>query len=96
MNRIVAKPNFGDDPKVASKIEKLLKVKSFQKMIEQADLLQDVSNTSSFLNQSQFMQKSLQTVNSTSFQKLLPNASQMKEDDDPDQLPCFGQSIASD
>jgi len=50
MNRIVAKPAFGDDPKTNKKIEKLLKLKSFQKMVEQADLLQDVSNTSSFLN----------------------------------------------
>lgn len=39
MNRIVAKPNFGDDKKVAAKIEKLLQVKSFKKMVEQADLL---------------------------------------------------------
>jgi len=34
MNRIVAKPTFGDDPKVNSKIEKLLKVKAFQAMVE--------------------------------------------------------------
>lgn len=90
MNRIVARPTFGDDPRTNKKIDALLKVKSFQKMVDQADLLQDVSNSSSFLNQSQFMQKSLQTVNSNSFQKILPNASQMREDEDPDALPCFG------
>jgi hypothetical protein len=50
MNRIVAKPSFADDPKTTSKINSLLKIKSFQRMVEQADLLQDVSNTSSFLN----------------------------------------------
>lgn len=40
------------------------------------------------------MQKSLQ--NSQDYQKLLPAASQLREDDDPDKLPQFGQSIASD
>jgi len=29
MNRIVAKPLFGDDPKINQKIDKLLKVKAF-------------------------------------------------------------------
>ena len=29
MNRIVSKPTFGEDPKTAAKIEKLLKVKIF-------------------------------------------------------------------
>ena len=37
----------------------------------------------------------MQTINSNSFKKLLPNSDQMKEDDDPAQLPCFGQSMAS-
>ena len=39
MNRIVAKPNFGDDTNMQRKIDKILKVKSFQKMVENADLL---------------------------------------------------------
>lgn len=58
MNKIVAKPSFGKDPKATAKIEKLMKVNSFQKMVQQADLLTDISN-SSILNQSQFLQKSL-------------------------------------
>ena len=33
MNKIVAKPNFGNDVKTNAKIEKLLKVSSFQKMV---------------------------------------------------------------
>ena len=37
MNRIVAKPSFGEDPKTKAKIGNLLKIKSFQKMVEQAD-----------------------------------------------------------
>lgn len=91
MNKIVAKPNFGNDPKTNFKIEKLLKVKAFNKMVEQADLLSDISN-SSILNQSQFLQKSLLLASQNSFQKMLPNHSQMKEDDDPEKLPSFGQN----
>jgi len=34
MNRIVSKPAFGEDPKTAAKIDKLLKVKIFQRMVE--------------------------------------------------------------
>lgn len=39
MNRIVAKPNFGEDTNMQKKIDKILKVKSFKKMVENADLL---------------------------------------------------------
>jgi hypothetical protein len=39
MNRVVAKPNFGEDPLMQKKIDKIFKVKSFQKMVENADLL---------------------------------------------------------
>jgi hypothetical protein len=46
MNKIVAKPTFGNDPKINSKIEKLMKVRSFQTMVQQADLLTDISNSS--------------------------------------------------
>lgn len=90
MNKMVAKSTFANDPKTNVKIEKLLKVKSFQKMVQQADLLTDISN-SSMLNQSQFLQKSFQAQGQNSFQKILPNHSQLKEDDNPDQLPKFGQ-----
>ena len=74
MNRIVAKPNFGEETASKQRIEKLMGVPAFQKMVDQADLLQDLSNTSSFLNQSQLLQKSMQTANQ-SFQRMLPNAS---------------------
>jgi hypothetical protein len=60
-------------------------------MVAQVDLLQDVSNSSSFLNQSQFMQKSLASCN-----KLLPSLPQMAEDDHPSSMPRFGQSLLSD
>ncbi len=50
MNRIVSKPNFGNDPKQSAKIERLMAIKSFKKMVSQVDLMQDVSNSSSFLN----------------------------------------------
>lgn len=55
MNRIVAKPNFGADANMQKKIDKILKVKSFQKMVENADLLQDISNNSTLFNQSEFL-----------------------------------------
>ena len=83
MNKIVAKPNFGKDPKTTAKIEKLMKVNAFQKMVQQADLLTDISN-SSILNQSQFLQKSMLVAGHNSFVKMLPDHSQMKEDEDPD------------
>lgn len=83
MNKIVAKPSFGKDPKATAKIEKLMKVNSFQKMVQQADLLTDISN-SSILNQSQFLQKSLLAAGQNSFVKMLPDHSQMKEDEDPE------------
>jgi len=46
MNKNVAKPNIGNYPKTNLKIEKLLKVNAFAKMVEQADLLSDISNSS--------------------------------------------------
>lgn len=91
MNRIVARPGFGSDAKQTQRIERLLQVKAFQKMVAQVDLLQDVSSSSSFLNQSQFMQKSL-----ASYNKLLPSLPQMAEDEHPSSMPRFGQSLLSD
>jgi len=54
MNKIVAKPSFIDDDKLNTKIEKIFGVESFQKMVENADVFQDISNTSLF-NQSEFL-----------------------------------------
>ena len=39
MNRIVAKPNFGEETASKQRIEKLMAVPAFQKMVDQADLL---------------------------------------------------------
>ena len=39
MNRIVAKPNFGEETASKHRIEKLMAVPAFQKMVDQADLL---------------------------------------------------------
>ena len=61
-------------------------------MVEGADLLGDLSNNSSLFNQSEFLQRSMVRANA-SFEKMLPNSSQMKEDDDPDKLPCFGDPL---
>jgi hypothetical protein len=57
-------------------------------MVENADVFNDLSNTSLF-NQSEFLQKSMnQAIHS--FQKLLPTHSQIREDEAPDELPRFG------
>lgn len=58
MNRIVAQPNFGqagEDPKLAKRLESISRVGAFQKMVESADLLNDLSNSSSLFNQSEFL-----------------------------------------
>lgn len=39
MNRIVSKPNFGNDPRQTAKIDKLMAIKSFQQMVAQVDLI---------------------------------------------------------
>jgi hypothetical protein len=88
MNKIVVNPTFVNDEKLNSKIEKIFGVEAFQKMVDNADVFQDISNTSLF-NQSEFLQKSMnQAMNS--FQKILPSHSQIREDEDPDELPRFG------
>ena len=57
MNRIVAQPNFGadSDPVLTKKIESISRVGAFQRMVESADLLNDLSNSSSLFNQSEFL-----------------------------------------
>ena len=88
MNKIVVNPTFVNDEKLNAKIEKIFGVEAFQKMVDNADVFQDISNTSLF-NQSEFLQKSMnQAMNS--FQKMLPSHSQIREDEDPDELPRFG------
>ena len=58
MNKIVVNPTFVNDEKLNSKIEKIFGVEAFQKMVDNADVFQDISNTSLF-NQSEFLQKSM-------------------------------------
>lgn len=48
MNRIVAKPNLIADDKLNAKIEKIFNVEAFQKMVENADIFQDLSSSSIF------------------------------------------------
>lgn len=48
MNRIVAKPNLIADDKLNAKIEKIFNVDAFQKMVENADIFQDLSSSSLF------------------------------------------------
>lgn len=38
------------------------------------------------------MQRSMQSIGGLSFTRILPDAQQMREDEDPDKLPCFGQA----
>ena len=52
MNRIVSAPNLLEDEKLNAKIEKLFDNHTFQKMVENTDVFQDISNlsfTNSFL-----------------------------------------------
>ena len=58
MNKIVVNPTFVNDEKLNAKIEKIFGVECFNKMVENADVFQDISNTSLF-NQSEFLQKSM-------------------------------------
>lgn len=88
MNKIVAAPAFVNDDDLNSKIEQIFGVEAFQKMVDNADVFQDISNTSLF-NQSEFLQRSMNAANQ-SFTKLLPTHSQIREDQDPEELPRFG------
>ncbi len=54
MNKIVAKPNLIADDKLNAKIEKIFNVEAFQKMVEVADIFQDLTSSSIF-NQSEFL-----------------------------------------
>ena len=54
MNKIVVNPTFVNDEKLNAKIEKIFGVEAFQKMVDNADVFQDISNTSLF-NQSEFL-----------------------------------------
>lgn len=74
MNRIVGKPNLIADDKLNAKIEKIFNVEAFQKMVENADIFQDLSSSSIF-NQSDLLQKSMNNNPNISFKKVLPTHS---------------------
>jgi hypothetical protein len=48
LNKIVTNPAFINDDKLNSKIEKIFGVEAFQKMVDNAEVFQDISNTSIF------------------------------------------------
>jgi len=51
MNKIAGKPEFINDNRLNAKIEKIFSNEAFQRMVERADIFQDISNAS--LNDSQ-------------------------------------------
>ena len=48
MNKIVLNPSFVNDERLNQKIEGILGMEAFQKMVDNADVFQDISNTSLF------------------------------------------------
>jgi hypothetical protein len=70
MNKIVGKPNLIADDRLNEKIERIFGVEAFQKMVENADIFQDLSSSSLF-NQSEVMQG----ATGLSFKKVLPTHS---------------------
>lgn len=59
MNRIVSAPTLLEDEKLNAKIEKLFDNHTFQKMVENTDVFQDISNlsfTNSFLHKNKIIE----------------------------------------
>lgn len=74
MNRIVANPKLiNEDSDLNQRIEKIFNLEAFQKMVENADIFQDLSSSSIFSN-SQILQKSMLSQN-TPMQQILQPAS---------------------
>jgi hypothetical protein len=72
MNRIVANPKLiNEDSELNQKIEKIFNLEAFQKMVENADIFQDLSSSSLFSN-SQLLQKSMMSQNTGMNQLLQP------------------------
>ncbi len=87
MGKIVQKPNLIADDKLNAKIEKIFNVEAFQKMVEHAEVFQDLSSVNGSF-QSEFMQKQ-----ELGFKKVLPTHSQLQDEeyDEPmdDEVPRF-------
>lgn len=90
MNRIVAKPNLITDDALNAKIEKLFSVEIFQKMVENADIFQDLSSSSLFTG-SQILQKSMLSQNTQGAFKPEEHSAALEIEGDDDS-PQFGQS----
>lgn len=74
MNRIVANPKLtNENSELNQRIEKIFNLEAFQKMVENADIFQDLSSSSLFSN-SQLLQKSMMSQN-TQNNQLLQQAS---------------------
>ena len=56
VGKIVSKPNLIADDTLNAKIEKIFNVEAFQRMVEKADVFQDVSSINASF-QSEFLQK---------------------------------------
>lgn len=69
------------------KLDKMINIPCFRRMVESTNLMHDLSNGSSLLSQSDLLQRS---ALAGSFEKIMPSHSQIKEDEHPEQLPCFG------
>jgi len=56
MGKVVNRPNLIADDTLNAKIEKIFNVEAFQRMVERADVFQDISSMNASF-QSEFMQK---------------------------------------
>ncbi len=71
MSRIVAKPGLIADEKLNAKIEKIFNVDAFQRIVENADIFQDISS----LGNSSMLNILSQSGLGESFKKVLPTHS---------------------
>ncbi len=96
MSKVVAKPNLIADDNLNAKIEKIFNNEAFQRMVEHADVFQDVSSMNISGSQQFLSQSGLK--NAASFKKVLPSHSQLQEEDDEmlgngdddEEIPRFG------
>lgn len=73
MSKVVAKPNLIADDNLNAKIEKIFNNEAFQRMVEHADVFQDVSSMNISGSQQFLSQSGLK--NAASFKKVLPSHS---------------------
>ena len=101
MSKVVGKPNLVADDRLNAKIDRIFSVDAFQRMVENADVFQDISsmgNNSSMMN---MLNQSEAGRAAQSFKKVLPTHSQMQEEDDEaveedmNDAPHFGQTSSN-